>query len=64
MVCRTPNPPRNISLTEPIFERSRLSEEFLAVAHEQVFPTVQQAVASRPETPHAKAEQPQEARRA
>jgi hypothetical protein len=64
MVCRTSNPQGNISLTEPIFERSRLSDEFLVAAYEQVFPTVQQSIAPRRESVGVEARQPREARRA
>jgi hypothetical protein len=64
MVCRTSHRQGNISLTEPIFERSRLSDEFLAVAYERVFPTVQQPIASRRESASVEVRQPREARRA
>jgi hypothetical protein len=47
MVCRAPVNPRNISLFEPIFERSRLSSQFLIAAYEELLPTVQQRLVLR-----------------
>ena len=64
IVGRTPVPPRNIRLVEPLFERSRLSEEFLAAAYEQVFPSVQEPVPSRRDPSSLKTKRLQETRRA
>lgn len=46
MVCRALIPERKINLVEPIFERSRLSAEFLVVAYEEVIPVIQKRVSS------------------
>jgi hypothetical protein len=64
MVYRAPIPQRNITLIEPIFERSRLSEQFLASAYEQVLPIVQRPIESRPEVSSRETQRPQAVRRA